>query len=338
MKFIKTGNPKLKIISILFSVILWFYVVAQMQISGADTSIVELNYYNQIAGLQVSGPKTVEVTIWGSVRDEVGKNPTAYVDLKGLTEGVYELPVQVMPVNGVLLTKVEPNEVQVTIGSANKKNMAISCDIMTQPPEGYNLQDVMITPENCVVKGTEDALQKVSRVVAQLYLGNVYELQEQKVHLMAVSEDGEAIVNGISIVPAEADATILMEEIKESKTVVLKADVVGMAAEGCQITGFNVSPNMAQIFGPHNQLKDITEINLGNISLSGQSASFSKIIPIVPSEGVTVYPSEVRVDVQIRSVNPIRILPPEEKEGSGELATLPQEDRDTAENTEKKKE
>ena len=314
MERIKIKNLKLKIISVVFSVILWVYVVAQMQISGSESNIVSLNYYNQTAGLQVSGPETVKVTVWGSQKQ--GSNPeiTAYVDLEGLAEGVYELPVQILPVKGALLTKVEPNEVQVTVGSASKKNMEISYDVMTPPAEGYELKNVLLEPENCVVKGTEEALAQVSRVVAQLYLGSVYDIQEQKVRLVAVNTAGEAVVEGISIVPTEADATILVEEVRGSKMVPVTASFSGQAAEGHQIISVETNPRMVQVFGSYSQLQNINEISLGNIPVNGQAASFSRLIPVTTSENVTVYPSEIQVDVQIRSNNPGTVNEPSDEE------------------------
>ncbi len=303
MHRIKIKNLKIKIISVIFALILWVYVVAQMQITGSDSNIVPLNYYNQTAGLEVSGPETVRITVWGA-----GNNTefTAYVDLGGLSEGVYELPVQIIPSRGALLTRVEPDEVQVTIGSDSKKNMEISYEVMSQAPVGYELKNVILEPENCIVRGNEEAVAQVSRVVAQLYLGNVYEIQEQRVNLIAVNAAGEAVVDGVSIVPSEADATVLVEEVRGSKTVPITVSYSGEAADGHEIVSVDTNPRVVQIFGTYNQLENINEVSLGEIVISGQSTSFTRVIPITMDEDVTVYPSEVQVDVRIVENEPVQ--------------------------------
>ena len=157
----------LKLISLIIAILLWLYVVSQ----GATTTPQELiktplKYHNLGEGLTVSGPDTVSLRIWGSLKRN--SDTVAYVDLSGLGEGVYELPVNVKVVKGALFATVEPDKVEVVLKEVQEKELAIKYELFKPPSPAYEVLDIVITPEKCLLQGEEDAIKKVKTVKCQL--------------------------------------------------------------------------------------------------------------------------------------------------------------------------
>jgi hypothetical protein len=107
----KTG---FKIISVILSLLLWFYVVNEGSYgAGQNILSVDLIYENVPEGIQVEGPRQVQVKLWGVFQENQDIKP--YVDLEGKKPGVYTLPVRLGAVIGALFTSVEPKNVNVTL-------------------------------------------------------------------------------------------------------------------------------------------------------------------------------------------------------------------------------
>ena len=83
----KTG---FKIISVILSLLLWFYVVNEGSYgAGQNILSVDLIYENVPEGIQVEGPRQVQVKLWGVFQENQDIKP--YVDLEGKKPGVYTL-------------------------------------------------------------------------------------------------------------------------------------------------------------------------------------------------------------------------------------------------------
>ena len=107
----KTIN--LKIIAVILSILLWFYVSVQGQLTAQNALEIHLNYYNLAENLTVSGPDTVTVRLWGTLSET--DRVEAFIDLNGLGPGSYDLPVTLKQSNRALFSSVEPYRVEIAI-------------------------------------------------------------------------------------------------------------------------------------------------------------------------------------------------------------------------------
>lgn len=288
----------LKVVSVILSVLLWFYVVNQGELTAGQNSVeVELQYYNVPSGVKVAGPDQVSVRLWG-VLQKTGKI-IAYVDLKGLEEGTYQLPVKVEPVAGALFTSVQPKKVEVVLQTLQEHIVPVNYLITRNPPEGYDLLDIVMTPEKCLVKGEEDALGKVTAVVARVDLGNVRSINSLKVKLLARDVEGKMVSEGITIIPETVTVYAVVSEKKGSKEIPVTAITSGEVAPEFELSEITAEPAAVLVLGNDTVLQLVDEIETVPIDISDRNESFNEQVNLVVPEGCKVYPQTVMVQVDI---------------------------------------
>ena len=83
-----------------------------------------------------------------------------------------------------------------------KKPCRSSKEVKQNPPTGYQVASVLLSPDRCLVRGAAEAVARVTGVVAPLDLGSVKDIATVKSTLQAIDADGKVISEGIQIVPA----------------------------------------------------------------------------------------------------------------------------------------
>lgn len=292
----------LKVISVIMAVLLWFYVVNQGQIGMRKNTIeADLQYYNLPAGLIVSGPDTVTVKLWGAFK-EPGK-VVAYVDLAKLAEGEYDLPVNVRPVQGAMLTSVQPKKVKVKLKETGKNIVNIKYELNQNPPAGYNLLNVVITPDKCLIEGDQEAVKKVTTIAAPLKLGDVKDIASFKTDLVARDAQGNAITSGITLVPQTVEVYAVVEKKKNVKQLTINPQLTGKLAEGYEVTTITTDPDKISVLGDNTQLGALTEASTDKIDLTDKTESFSQLVNIIVPQGITATPSQVTVIIEIGKIS-----------------------------------
>lgn len=292
------SNTGLKIVSVLLAVLLWLYIANQTPgNTNLNTTGVNLRYTNLGDGLMVNGPERVAVRLWGSF-SETGEI-VAYVDLSGLGEGSYHLPVQVKPVKGAMLASVQPDKVDVVLKRTNKHEFRVGYRILQNPPAGYQLLDVAFVPDRCLVTGEDAALKRVSRVVSLLQLGNTTQNAAFKAKLIALDSAGNQIDKGIRLTPSQLEVYAVVTPKRTSKKVNVKPVFQGKLPEGYQVGETRIEPADISILGKEDAVNPINEIGTKEISLEGRKQSFTQEVGLQDLKDVKAYPSRVMVEVVI---------------------------------------
>lgn len=291
----KTG---LKIAAVIMSILLWYYVSSQGDFTaGAQTLTVPLQYYNVPADLNVTGPTEVQVKLWGSFHGSA--NIVAYVELNGLTEGPHTVPVKMGSIQGALFTSVQPRQVDIRLDKMSEKSLAIKYDVRQNPPTGYALASVLLTPDRCLVRGSADVVSQVTAVVAPLDLGSVKDIATVKSTLQAIDANGKIVGQGIQIVPATVNAAVVLEKKQLSKKVNVKTQYSGSLAEGFALGEVTSDPLQVTVQGDQTRVEAINEINTKPIDISGKQEDFVTQVELVQPEGVVVSPTRVSVTVRV---------------------------------------
>jgi YbbR domain-containing protein len=181
--------------------LLWIYIGNQGGTSTRqDTVVTELQYLNLGEGLSIEkAPKTINVTLWGAYSER--GTISAYVDLAGLKPGTHRLPVKLEAVRGAMFTRANPKEVEVVLTRLQERELRVDYQITTNPPPGYELLDLVITPDKCIISGEVSILSQVNRIVCPVNLGNVRGVQSYRLRLQARDANGNEIREGLRIIP-----------------------------------------------------------------------------------------------------------------------------------------
>ncbi|NLN88190.1 MAG: hypothetical protein GX133_11435 [Syntrophomonadaceae bacterium] len=290
----------LRAASFLMALLLWFYVVNQGDVTSAGkTTAVALQYHNVPAGLNVSGPEEVSVRIWGATGG--ASDIQAYIDLAGYSKGVYQVPVRLADVKGAVFTSVQPTQVQITLESLGERVIPIRHEIRQSPQPGYDVTQVLLSPDRCVIKGDAEAIGRVASVVAPVRLAEVLDIAMLKPELEARDANGNVVTQGVEIVPPVINAYVVVEKAQLSKKVAVVPRFTGVITPG-YITGETViEPAQVTILGDQAQVESLKEVVTTPIDITDRTEDFTQLVELVQPEGVSMVPARVNVLVKIAS-------------------------------------
>ncbi|MGI5921132.1 MAG: YbbR-like domain-containing protein [Syntrophomonadaceae bacterium] len=298
----------LKTISVLMAVLLWFYVVNQGELGARqDTITARINYRALPAGLTVTGPQTVQVKLWGVFKEP--DTVQAYVDLSGLSEGEYSLPVSVNPVKGAMFTSVKPKKVQVKLKKLGSKAMAVKYEIRQNPPDGYRLVDLEVSPEKCLLRGDQSSIDRVAAVIVPVQLGNTRDISSFKARLIPQDKQGMEITKGVDLIPETVEVYAVVEKKKSTRQLTIKPQVTGKPPEGYRLVQAAADPPTVSVLGEESVVKQLDAVTTDNIDITDRKESFSQTVNIVVPHGITVVPAQVNVQITLEK-EPEKPLPP----------------------------
>ncbi|MDD2619479.1 MAG: CdaR family protein [Syntrophomonadaceae bacterium] len=289
----------LKVISVIFAVLLWLYVANHGELTTSRDSInVQLQYRNLAEGFSIKGPESVEVKLWGNLREN--RDVVAYADMTGFGLGSHRVSVKLEPVSGVILTSVKPNQVEVLINKLKEETLPVKYLVTQSPPAGYELLDIITVPDKCILKGEETALKDVAEVVADVKLGGVKEFTSLKVPILAKDAGGRVLSRGIRTVPEEVLIYAVVGQVQSSKQVKIKTTLSGVLESEYQLSKIETNVDHITILGNKAQTEGIVEISTHAIDLNGKKESFSQDIDLILPTGIKAYPTRVLVHVEIK--------------------------------------
>lgn len=303
----RTGNPKksragLKVISVILAVLLWIYIGNQGGASARqDTAVVEVQYLHLGESLSIEkAPKTVYVKLWGAYSERGTVN--AYVDLAGLKAGTHRLPVKLEPVRGAMFTRVEPREVQVVLTHLQERELRVDYQITTNPPSDYELLDLVISPDRCIISGEASILNQVNRIVCPVNLSNVRGVQSYRLRLQARDASGNEIREGLRVIPDTVLVHAVASPKMSSKALEVKPVLTGNAAEGYRVREVIVEPAQVGVISRQKIPDEQNQINTAEIDISGKKQSFSQEVAVQTIPGLKIYPSRVLVEINIEKI------------------------------------
>lgn len=299
---VRNKSMGLKVLSLLMAGMLWFYVVNQGGLaSGKNLVQAELNYYNVPSGLTVIGPQTVSVKLWGAFR-ETGEI-VAYVDLAGMDKGIHNVSVKVQPVKGAMLATVQPDKVKIELEELKEHLMPIKLEVKQNPPAGFELREVTVSPEKCMVIGEPAVVNQVAVIAAPVNLGDSKGISSFTVALEAKDAQGNQISQGIQLLPETVKAYVVVENMKELKKLAAKPQFKGKPVDGYRLGDISIDPVEISLLGDKIRLDAVTELFTREIDLSDKHESFTQVVEIIVPEGIIASPVQVNVKVTIEKMN-----------------------------------
>lgn len=166
-------NWFLKILSLVFALILWFFVMGERKLEVGYAVPLELR--NLPVGLMVANevPSVVDVRISGPRTLLMNLRPddiSIAVDLKDLQPGLTSfrrLEERINIPSALKVTRISPAYVDLKLDREKDKTVPVVATLIGQLPEGAQLQSVTVTPDRVVVVGAESELKDVSEVVTE---------------------------------------------------------------------------------------------------------------------------------------------------------------------------
>ena len=162
MNYFLGRNLLPKLLAILAALILWIFVMNEQNPPVEATFQVSLSSRNLSGKMIVmEAPESVRVKVRGlrnAIAGAAGRNFQAYVDLKGLSPGQYDLPVAVALPTGYELLEVVPTKVNVKIEAVQSREFPVE-PRLTGPIVGQmTLGKVELVPKTVTITGPQSML------------------------------------------------------------------------------------------------------------------------------------------------------------------------------------
>ncbi len=166
-----TENWLLKLVSLVFALILWFFVMGERKLEVGYSVPLELE--NLPPGLMIASdlPTTVDVRISGPRTVLMNLHPrdiSVSVDLEGLPPGTTSfrrLEERINLPSGLRVTRISPASVDMRLERVRQKRVPVEPVLTGAPGEGFRITDVLVIPAQVTVEGAESELREINRVV-----------------------------------------------------------------------------------------------------------------------------------------------------------------------------
>jgi YbbR domain-containing protein len=168
-----TENWILKLVSMVFALVLWFFVMGERRVEVGYTVPLELknvpsdmmiaNEVPSLVDVRLSGPRTMLMNLSPS-------DISISVDLSDLKPGLTSfkrLEERLNIPSGLKVTRLSPSFVDVRLDRVKTKSVPVEAVFAGVPAEGYSLGEVKIKPPRVEVEGAESELKDVSEVMTE---------------------------------------------------------------------------------------------------------------------------------------------------------------------------
>ncbi len=313
-----TKNWPVKLISLVFAMLLWGYVM--METNPDRTKIitdipVSFSGENELheRGFAVRGDHDdILRSITARVSVELTKytgldasDVSATVSLRSISKaGTYKLKINSTCADGTVLS-VSPSEIVVEVDELATRIVPIEVTYSGELPEGYWKSEPTLGSQTISVSGPADDVSVVSKAICTIDLAERTSSCNESILLSYVDAEGESVssslfLNQLPSVVVKMDVLRMITVPVKAREAVLGGDSL---AANYEIYDVVSTPPAVRLVGSESALAGITGIDIEQIDVSGSSSSVQVPVTLTAPEGtVLLDPPEATVYVDIREI------------------------------------
>lgn len=296
----------LKLVSILLSILLWFYVNIFVSPITKRTFIepIEIRNAPTLTKVELQTTKAT-VTLEGTRRDFIfaGPNPVKpYVDLLNARPGSIQVPVKVIFQPRLSIVSIKPEQVIVEIEQLQRKEVNIIAEVIGSPADGFIAEPPTLSRKTVTVEGLPEVVEKITHAKVFANIQNIKNSYSESLGIILYGKTGD-IKDEVKVIPDRITVDILVKEgFPEKKVLIATPTILNPPPQGYKLTYLDFTPKETIISAPSRFLNQIEIIEPTPIDLSNITAS-SEIIALLkpPYENVSFKSAKsikVLVDVE----------------------------------------
>ncbi|EHQ87573.1 CdaR family protein [Desulfosporosinus youngiae] len=284
-------NLGVKVVSFLFAILFWLFVLNQ----GTSDKLVREQTLTIPLVASGLNPNMVVMTQLPSVLVRFQSiNPSgnikdiyAVVDLSsGMPgENTYSIKINTPPGTNVL--DRQPASIKLTLDTVEEKMVPVQAVISGSPANGYQVGSLIIKPSAVNVRGPSSTLDDLDKVIVEVSVTGANETIQVSRPVSFRDKEGKPIfgpdptLSILSAYPSSVDAIapVIAKDLA-SKMVPLRVTSKGVPAPGMELRSLVPSPASAQVQGPLEALKGFDFVNLGPVDISNLTENKTFQIPI----------------------------------------------------------
>lgn len=311
------NNPGLKVLSLLFSVVLWLMVVNVADPEATKSFSVPVEILNKDV-----------ITEMGKVPNVVGDSDIALFYITGPRSYVENMSASDFNVTADLSqvdlsqdgdAKLVPIEVsarknerridiirktvnmQITLEERLEQKFIISPETTGTPAEGSAIGNVEVTPNLLKISGPASVVSRINRVAASINVDGVS--GDVSDNVMPVLYDENGLVITSELLELNQSVVTIRAKILSTKNIPVRCQVSGTPAAGYEYRGVEYAPDSVLVKGDASVLNGISSINIPAemINVDGASSDVEVSIEILP------YLQELGISLVDESANQIAV-------------------------------
>ncbi len=269
-------NWGLKLISLLFAVILWNYVIVEIdpirpqsfQVPVTSVGMTPLKN-NNLFSADLSRKVDVIVELRRSEASSFNSNNiTVTADFSNITgEGTQKITLKATPTKGTVKS-ITPATIDVQIEKREKRFVPVKCNFVNQLPADY-WQNELKCPDKLEISGASSEVSKVSWAEVTLDLANITESVSRTLNYTLYDNENQPIKNigGLDF----PKSGIVSIGVLKTKAVKVDVTLVGDAARGYQFGEATCDPKEITIAGRADVVDLIESVKTAPVNVSGAS-------------------------------------------------------------------
>ncbi|MDD5909475.1 MAG: CdaR family protein [Clostridiales bacterium] len=298
-----TKNLALKIVSLLFAMLIWGYVMVEVNPKRVKTiTDVPISFSGESSlhdrGLAVRGD-----------RDDILRNVTVRVkvqltDYTGLDASDISASVSLRPVNKAdtyklkidatsslgTVENVSPSEISIEVDELATMLVPIDVEYSGELPDGYWKSEPTLASQSIKVSGPRDDVSTISKAICTIDLEDRTTSYNEAILLKYVDKNGDEIDTALFLdtlpsVVVKMDVMRIVELPINAADAVFGADALPANYEIYDVVA---TPPTVRVVGSENALSGLTGIKIENIDVSGSTSSVQQNVVITAPEGTTL--------------------------------------------------
>ena len=168
-----TENWTLKLISLVFALVLWMFIMGErrlevgyrvpLELQNVPKELMVVNEVPSLVDIRISGPRTLQM--------KVSPNDISIiVDLADLKPGLTtfkSLEERLNLPSGLRVTRLSPSFIDLKLERIKQKLVPIKFKLVGEPLPGFEIVGVKVVPDEVIVEGGETELKNVSEVITE---------------------------------------------------------------------------------------------------------------------------------------------------------------------------
>jgi len=301
LKLFFTKNWGLKVISLLFAILLWGYVMMETNPSRTKTvTDIPVSFSGESdlldKGLVVRGDhaeilKSVTARVSVELTKYTGLDASdinATVSLRTVSKAdTYKLKINAATSQGTVLS-VSPSEIVIEVDELATRVVPIEVEYSGTLPEGYWQGQPSLGASTISVSGPAEDVSKVSKAICDIDLTNRKTSFNESVLLRYIDGEGNEVDRALFL--NTLPSVVVKMDILPTALIPINVEeaVLGVQALPVNYEVYDIisTPPAVRVAGPEKLLNELKGINIESIDVSGKNSSVQQDITITIPEGL----------------------------------------------------
>lgn len=301
LKDIFNHNKVQKISALVVSASLWVFVMGSQDPIMSSSYNVPVTLANPSRDYRVVFEnQTIEVDLTAprsNFAEYKSRDIHAFINAENLSEGEFDLPVEVSFPKGFELDKVTPAKVHVKVDPYIDKQIPAEVIVNGTTVTDSVVKGITKSLESITVIGPKTAVNSVKRVLGYVGLTGNKDDFEIKVPMTAIDEDGREVKN-VRVVPSSINVFVDIESGMQKKTVPVTSEISPPA--GQEIGEIIINPANIEIAAKDEVLAQVNSIPTAKAVITAGKDIFDGDLKIILPDGVTSKIEKVHVTATLK--------------------------------------